>query len=116
MQIRDHELVIVHHTHLLRLREAVTINSLTDHPALPAWSTDHLGGIARPLLYAWRILAEAVTLASRSSDLRLNLLGGIVLKADSRDEVQLGLQPLDVLLALDDQVLKELPRAGIALL
>ena len=46
----------------------------------------------------------------------LKLLGGIGLKADGRDEVQLGLQPLNVFLALDDQVLEELPCAGIALL
>jgi len=55
-------------------------------------------------------------MAYRSLCLWLNLLGGIVLKADRADEVQLGLQPLNVFLALDDQVLEELSRAGIALL
>jgi hypothetical protein len=72
--------------------------------------------IARKPLYAWRMVAEAVAMACRSSALRLNLLGRIILKADARDEMELRLQPLDVLLALNDQVLEEFPRAGIALL
>jgi hypothetical protein len=54
--------------------------------------------------------------AGCSSGLRLYLLGGIVLKADSRGEVQLRLQLLEVFFALDDRVLEELPRAGIALI
>jgi hypothetical protein len=55
-------------------------------------------------------------MAGRSSDLQLNLLGCIVLEADGRDEVEVRLQPLDVRLALNDQVLEELLRAGIVLL
>ena len=53
---------------------------------------------------AWRLVAEAraVAMPCDSSGLRLNLLGGVVLEADGRDEVQLCLQPLDVFLALDD--------------
>jgi hypothetical protein len=43
---------------------------------------------------------------------RLYLLGGTVLDADGGDQVQLRLQPLHVLLALNDEVLEELPRAG----
>ena len=54
--------------------------------------------------------------ADRSSDFQLYLLGRIVLEADSRNEVELRLQPLDVLLAFNDQMLEELPRAGIVLL
>jgi hypothetical protein len=54
--------------------------------------------------YARRLVAEArvVVRPCDSSCLRLNLLGGVVLEADGRDEVQLCLQPLDVFLALDD--------------
>jgi hypothetical protein len=55
-------------------------------------------------------------MACRSSGLQLNLLGRLILEADGRDEVELRLQPLDVLLALNDQVLEEFPRADIALL
>jgi hypothetical protein len=55
-------------------------------------------------------------MACRSSGLQLHLLGRIILEADGRDEVELRLQPLDVLLALNDQVLEEFPRADIALL
>ena len=117
MQIRDHALLIVHHTRLPRLREAVTIDiPPIDHAAPPAGTPNHFGVIARKPLYAWRIVAQTVTMAHRSSGLQLNLLGRIILEADGRDEVELRLQPLDVLLALDDQVLEELPRAGIALL
>jgi len=68
--------------------------------------------------YIWRLAAEAAAAdrVCRSSCLWLNLLGSVVLEADGRDEVQLCLQPLEVFLALDDQVLEKLPRAGIALL
>src|ERR1700752_4029591 len=85
-------------------------------PHLPAGSTADLGGIARKPLYVLRIVAEAVAMACPSLDLQLNLLRRIVLRADGRDEVKLRLQPLDMLLALNNQVLEELPRAGIALL
>jgi hypothetical protein len=60
--------------------------------------------------------AWTVDRAGRPSLLWLNLLGGIVLETDRVNEVQLCLQPLDMFLALDDQVLEELSRAGIALL
>ena len=46
----------------------------------------------------------------------LNLLGGIVPQVDGANKVQSRLQPLKVFPALYDQELKELPRAGIALL
>jgi predicted unusual protein kinase regulating ubiquinone biosynthesis (AarF/ABC1/UbiB family) len=55
-------------------------------------------------------------MADRLSNLELNLLGRIVREADGRNEVELSLQPLDVLLALHDQVLEEFPCAGIAVL
>ena len=55
-------------------------------------------------------------MVDRSSGLQLYLLGRIVLEADRRHEVELRLQPLDVLLTLDDQMLEELPRPGIVLL
>ena len=50
-------------------------------------------------------------MANRSSDLQWCLFGRIGLDADRRYEVELRLQPLDVLLTLNDQVLDELPRA-----
>ena len=59
---------------------------------------------------------EAVSLPGRPLWLWLNLLRRIVLEADRPDEMELRFQPLDVFLALDDQVLKEFSRAGIALL
>jgi hypothetical protein len=67
---------------------------------------------------AWRLAAQvgAVERVCRASGLRLYLLGGIVLEADGMDEVHLRLQPLNMFLALDDQVLEELPCAGITLL
>ena len=55
-------------------------------------------------------------MADRSSDRQLYLLSRIVLEADSRNEMALRLQPLDVLLTLNDQLLEQLPRAGIVLL
>src|SRR5262245_5027337 len=63
------------------------------------WRTLHLAGY---LIACWSAL------------LRLNLLGGIALEANSHNEVELRFQPLDVLLALDDQVLEELSRTDIA--
>src|SRR5262245_29495590 len=66
----------------------------------------------------WRLVVEARAgvMPWNSSGLWLNLLRGIVLEADGRDEVQLCLQPFDMFLTLDEQVLEKLPRARIALL
>ena len=48
-------------------------------------------------------------MADRSSDLQLYLFSRVVLNADSRNEVELHLQPLDVLLALNDQIFRGAP-------